>query len=288
MAKTPRSLNGTVAAVTGGARGIGRATATALARAGARVAIGDLDGDLAAHEAQAIGRGAIGLGLDVTDTASFEAFLDGVEQQLGPLEVLVNNAGIMALSPFVEEDEASAIRQVDINLHGVIRGSKLALRRFETRGRGHLVNIASSAGKYGAPGGATYSATKHAVVGLSEAIRAETSEIPGIEVSCVMPGVVRTELATGLVETRGVKVVAPEDVAQAIVEALQQPRFDVFVPKEIGRVLWFTQLLPRRLREGMGKAMKADRVLAAADADARKGYELRAAQSDPQLPSGSA
>jgi NAD(P)-dependent dehydrogenase (short-subunit alcohol dehydrogenase family) len=288
MAKTPRSLNGTVAAVTGGARGIGRATAAALARAGARVAIGDLDGELASREAAAIGRGAIGLPLDVTDTASFEAFLDGVEQQLGPLEVLVNNAGIMALAPFADEDEASAIRQVDINLHGVIRGSKLALRRFSTRGRGHLVNIASSAGKYGAPGGATYSATKHAVVGLSEAIRAETAELPGIEVSCVMPGVVRTELATGLVETRGVKVVAPEDVAQAIVEALQVPRFDVFVPKEIGRVLWFTQLLPRRLREGMGKAMKADRVLAAADADARKSYELRAAQSDPQLPAGSA
>ncbi len=284
MAKTPRSLNGTVVAVTGGARGIGRATAAALARSGARVAIGDLDGELAASEAAAIGRDAIGLPLDVTDTESFTSFIDGVEEQLGPLDVLVNNAGIMALSRFAEEDEGSALRQVDINLHGVIRGSKLALRRFESRGRGHLVNIASSAGKYGAPGGATYSATKFAVVGLSEAIRAETADVPGIEVSCVMPGVVRTELATGLVETRGVKVVAPEDVAQAIVEALQHPRFDVYVPKDIGRVVWLTQLLPRRLREGLGRAMKADRVLAGADLGARKGYELRAAKSDPQLP----
>jgi len=112
MATQPRSLYGTVVAITGGARGIGRATANALAREGAKVAIGDLDADLAAKEAAAIGGDAVGLGLDVTDRDSFEAFLDAVEEKLGPLDVLVNNAGIMPLGRFIEEDDASTIRQM--------------------------------------------------------------------------------------------------------------------------------------------------------------------------------
>src|SRR5581483_10420233 len=129
MAKQPRSLYGLVAAVTGGARGIGLATATALSREGMKVAIGDLDGDLAAAEATKLGGDAVGLPLDVTDRESFETFIDQVETKLGPLDVLVNNAGIMHLTNFLDEEDAWAVRQVDINLHGVILGSKIALRR---------------------------------------------------------------------------------------------------------------------------------------------------------------
>src|SRR3712207_8565668 len=88
----------------------------------------------------------------------------------------------------------------------------------------------STAGKAGIPGGATYCGTKHFVVGVSEAVRAELRG-SGIEVSCVMPGVVNTELAAGLQEARGVRNVNPEDVAEAIVEVLEVPRFDVFVPR---------------------------------------------------------
>ena len=109
----------------------------------------------------------------MTDRASFDAFLTEVERRLGPLDVLINNAGIMPVGPFVAETDETARRIVDINVHGVINGSKLALERFLPRNRGHLVNIASVAGKMGFPGGATYSASKHAVVGLSEAIRVE-------------------------------------------------------------------------------------------------------------------
>ena len=174
MSRAPRSLVGKVVAITGGARGIGRATAAALIAQGARLAIGDIEAALAEQTAQELGSGTIGLPLDVTDRASFERFLNEVEERLGPLDVLVNNAGIMPVGPFLEETDAMAERIIDINLHGVIFGSKLALARFVERGRGgHLVNIASSAGKTGIPGGATYSATKHAVVGLSEAIRGE-------------------------------------------------------------------------------------------------------------------
>src|SRR5690242_3554873 len=106
MAKQPRSLAGRVVAITGAARGIGRATAVALAREGAVVAIGDLDLDLAQRAADEIGPRATAFGLDVTDRGSFEDFIAAVEERLGPVDVLVNNAGIMALGPFVEETDA--------------------------------------------------------------------------------------------------------------------------------------------------------------------------------------
>jgi NADP-dependent 3-hydroxy acid dehydrogenase YdfG len=282
MAKQPRSLNGRVVAITGGARGIGRATATALVRKGAKVAIGDLDAALAQQTAAEIGSGTIGLPLDVTDRASFASFLDAVEAQVGPLDVLINNAGIMALSRFTEESDESAIRMVDINLHGVITGSRLALNRFLKRGSGHLVNIASTAGKAGIPGGATYSATKHAVVGLTEAIRGEVHGT-GIELSVVMPVVVNTELAAGLNEGRGLKVVEPEDVANAIVDALEHPRVDVFVPKQIGVLLRAASLMPRRVAEAVARAMKTDQILAGFDESKRAAYEDRAAHSEPAL-----
>ncbi len=230
MAKERRSLNGKVVAITGGARGIGKATATALVRKGCRVAIGDLDLALAEQTAAELGGGAIALPLDVTDRASFASFLDEAEKQLGPLDVLVNNAGIMPVTPFVEESEESMRRQVDINLHGVITGTQLAIERMQPRGTGHIVNIASSAGKAGVPGIATYSATKHGVVGLSEAVRAELRG-SGVEISCVMPIPVNTELIDGVSDQRVIKRVEPEDVANEIVDALEVPRFDVFVPR---------------------------------------------------------
>ena len=197
MAKAPKSLAGQIVAITGGARGIGRATAAALIAQGARVAIGDIDAELAGTTATELGAGTLGLALDVTSRDSFSAFLDEVESQLGPLDVLINNAGIMPIGPFVEETDATAERMVDINLHGVILGSKLAIERFLPRRRGHLVQIASAAGKFGIAGGATYCATKHAVVGLSEALAMELRDT-GIDISVVMPTVVNTELGSGL------------------------------------------------------------------------------------------
>jgi NADP-dependent 3-hydroxy acid dehydrogenase YdfG len=281
MAKAPRSLSGRVVAITGGARGIGRATAAALARRGAKVAIGDLDVDLAEQAAAEIGGGTLALALDVTDRDSFAAFLDEAEARLGPLDVLVNNAGIMALGGFVEEDDERARRMVDINLHGVVLGSKLALARFVPRRAGHLVNVASSAGKVAVPGGATYAATKHAVVGLSEAIRQELRG-SGVETSVVMPVVVNTELGSGIKPGRGIPVVEPEDVASAIVDALERPRHDVYVPKRIGMTIRFAGLMPRRVAEAIGRAMGTDRILADADRAARAEYERRAAQERVQ------
>ncbi len=285
MAKTPRDLSGRVAAITGGARGIGRATAQAFVNAGMKVAIGDLDLAAAKTTATELGAGVEAFELDVTRRESVKDFLDGVEERLGPLDVLVNNAGIMQLGPFLEEDDRTAQRQIDINVNGVLYGSKEATPRFLARGSGHLVNVASSAGKAGFPGGATYCGTKHFVVGVSEALRAELRETP-VEVSVVMPGVVNTELAAGLKEARGVKNIDPSDVAEAIVDALRVPRFDVYVPRSLGPINKVIGVLPRGGREAFARALKADQVLAHADAGARRGYELRAAQSEPGLEPG--
>jgi NAD(P)-dependent dehydrogenase (short-subunit alcohol dehydrogenase family) len=289
MAKAPRSLAGKVVAITGGARGIGRATAAALVTQGARVAIGDIEADLAEKTAQELGGGTLGLPLDVTDRASFDRFLTDAEERLGPLDVLINNAGIMPIGPFVDETDATAKRLVDINLHGVIYGSKLALERFLPRGRGHLVNIASVAGKAGFPGGATYCATKHAVVGLSEAIRAEVRPTD-IDVSIIMPVVVNTELGSGLRKSRGVPVVEPEDVANAIVEALQTGRVDVFVPKSVQGLFRFMYVVPRSVADFISKVLKGDQVLVDPDHLLRSAYETRTGDlvtprvSEPEQP----
>jgi NAD(P)-dependent dehydrogenase (short-subunit alcohol dehydrogenase family) len=281
MAKQePKSLNGKVVAITGGARGIGKATAAALVREGARVAIGDLDSDLAQQTAAELGGGARAYKLDVTSRPSFGEFLDAVERDLGPLDVLVNNAGIMPIGPFVDETDETAVRLLDINVHGVIFGSKEALTRMVPRRSGHIVNLASVAGKGGFPHLATYCATKHAVVGLSEALRAEHAE-SGIEFTLVMPALVNTELTSGLQAGRGIDKAEPEDVANAIVDALRLPRFDAFVPRSVGRINKAMNFLPRGAREAVGRALGAGKIMVEADMAGRAAYEDRVAHSEP-------
>jgi NAD(P)-dependent dehydrogenase (short-subunit alcohol dehydrogenase family) len=281
MAKQRQALSGKVVAISGGARGIGKATATALVRKGCRVAIGDLDLGLAEETAASLGGGTVALPLDVTDRASFATFLDAAERELGPLDVVVNNAGIMPVTPFAEESDDSLKRQLDINVYGVIVGMQLAIERFRPRGRGHIVNLASQAGKGGFPGIATYSGTKHAVVGISEAVRAELRG-SGVEIACVMPTVVNTELTAG-VGQRLIRPVEASDVANEIVDALEVPRFDVWVPRENGVFFKLVANLPRGMREGLGRLMKVDKLMTEVDHGARRAYEERAAASEPGI-----
>jgi NAD(P)-dependent dehydrogenase (short-subunit alcohol dehydrogenase family) len=276
----PRSLNGRTVAITGGARGIGKATAKALVAKGARVAIGDLDLALAEKTATELGGNVVAFALDVTDRSSFDNFLSEAERELGPLDVLINNAGIMPVGLFTDEADDSARRQIDINVHGVIFGTKLALERMRPRGSGHIVNIASQAGKNGVPGVATYCASKHAVVGLSEAVRGELRG-SGIEVSCVMPAIVNTELTSGVKPARGVRNVEPAEVADAIVGALEKPKFDIPVPRSAQSIGTFMSVFPRAVREAVARAMKVDKVMIDVDEEARRSYEDRAAHSEP-------
>jgi short-subunit dehydrogenase len=273
-----RSLAGKVVAITGGGRGIGAATAAALAREGAKVAIGDLDLDVAQRTADELG--ATAFPLDVTDRTGFTKFLEEVEGGLGPVDVLINNAGIMPLGRFEDESDRSTTHLLEINLHGVIHGTREAIRRMRPRGSGHIVNIASAAGKAGFPGAATYCATKHGVVGLSEAVRMELRG-SGVDLTVVMPAIVRTELAAGLKEARFFKSVEATDVAEAIVKALRKPKFEVYVPASLDAMNRITRLLPRSVAEWIVRSLKGDQILFDAERDARKDYEARAAASAP-------
>jgi NADP-dependent 3-hydroxy acid dehydrogenase YdfG len=241
MAKQARILAGQIVAITGGARGIGRVTAELLVAQGMRVAIGDVDLSAAEQTSRELGASTVALAVDVTDRRSFVTFLDETERELGPIDVLINNAGIMPLGTFVEEDDDTARRIIDINVHGVINGLKTVLPGMITRQRGHVINIASQAGKYGFPGGATYCASKAAVINLSRAVRKELRGT-GVELSVISPVAVNTELGLGLAEPRQrqLRKIEPQDVAQAILETIRTPTFDVHVPKQMkvgGRVV---------------------------------------------------
>jgi short-subunit dehydrogenase len=279
-----RNISGLTVVVTGGARGIGRATAERFARDGARVAVGDLDGDLARSVAgdlaQAHGATVVGGVLDVTDPGSWTAFLTGAAA-LGPVDVLVNNAGVMPLGPILDEPVSVQRAILDVNVHGVINGTKAVAPAMVERGRGHVVNVASAVGRAPAPGGATYSASKFAVVGFSEATRLELRP-HGVDVTVVVPTIVQTELSAGVPSARGVKRVTPDDVAAVIADAVRKPRPELWVPTWTRGLVRTTSLLPRRVQEGLGRAMGADRVLLDADPAARKAYEDRARRAAPE------
>ena len=253
----PRSLSNKVVAITGGARGIGRATAGALARAGARVAIADLDGGLAAEVAADLGVDAIGVGVDITDNSALAAFLDRVERELGPLDVLVNNAGILTPGPIEAEDEQMTARQLAVNLHAVIHGTRQAVQRMKPRRSGHIVNVSSVGGRIAGARLATYCATKFGVAGFSEAVALELKG-SGVEISVVFPPPVNTDLSAGIHRLRGMPFVEPEDVAARIVQTLEWPRFSVPVPKTMAPMLWLNQALPFRVRAALAHITRAD------------------------------
>jgi short-subunit dehydrogenase len=159
-----------------------------------------------------------------------------------------------------------------VNLHGVILGMKLALPAMLARGSGHVVNVASAAALIGVPREAVYAATKHAVLGVSQSVRLELRGT-GVDLSVVMPGLVRTELAAGTL--RGGLVLAPQDVAHAIVRTVERPRFDVYVPRAYAVIATVGQLLPRPAREALLRAAGAERATAQTTAGDRAAYESR-------------
>ena len=268
------SISDRVVAITGGARGIGLATAAALGAAGARVAIGDIDAEAAVAAAAELGDGVLAGALNVAERESFDDFLALVERELGPLAVLVNNAGIMPIGPFLDEPDRIARRVLNVNVLGVINGMKLALPGMLDRGSGQIVNVASVAGKSPVPGGASYAASKAAIVSLTETARVEFAG-SGISFTCVMPSFTATELIAGTKGTRFVKNVAPGDVGAAIAAAVVRPRADVYVPRSVGAIVRSQPLLGRRLRDAINRALGADRTFLDVDWGAREDYDAR-------------
>jgi 2-hydroxycyclohexanecarboxyl-CoA dehydrogenase len=186
-----------VALVTGAARGIGRAIAETLAAEGWAVAIADLDESAAVETAAAIGATAdeptVGVAVDIADTASVRAMVDRVETVLGPIDGLVNNAGVDVIKPFVDSTEAEWDRIIAVNLKGTIACCRAVLDGMLERGAGRIVSIASDAGRVGSTGEAVYSATKGGVIAFSKALAREVAR-SGITVNCVCPGPTETAL----------------------------------------------------------------------------------------------
>lgn len=272
----PRKLEGKTALITGAARGIGRATALSLVQAGVRTALTDVD-ELALERTHAalaeVGAPVVAHRLDVADRSEFESVVARVEDEIGPLDILVNNAGIMGLGRFVDTNPDLDDRMIDINLRGVIHGARVILPRFETRQRGHLVNIASTAGKIGAATAGVYCATKHAVIGLSEALVKEYETSP-IDISYVMPGLVRTELTAGTKPMRYPPPLTPEQVADAIVDALKTGRIDVYVPNFARSTAILPAWLPRSIMRRIERWFGIDEMFDV-EPDERRAYRER-------------
>jgi NAD(P)-dependent dehydrogenase (short-subunit alcohol dehydrogenase family) len=261
-----------VVAITGAARGIGLATARALRARGATVAIGDIDEAAVSEAGERLG--VASFPLDVTDRSSFSAFLSAVESELGPLDVLVNNAGIMPIGPLVEESDADARRCIDINVHGVMIGTKLALGLMLPRGRGQIINIASLAGVLPTPGLALYNASKAAVVAFTEAARLEYKG-RGIEIGAVLPSFTNTELIAGTRSPKGQRNCEPEEIAAAVAGMVARPRPRAIVPPRFAPNVALMGLMPARVREWANRRYGLDTIFLDFDHMARKPYNAR-------------
>ncbi|CAN5209978.1 SDR family oxidoreductase [soil metagenome] len=273
------NIRGKTIAITGAARGIGYATAKALLARGARVVIGDRD--VAVLETAVAGLSGLGMvsghPVDVTDRESFETFLDKARTDGdGHIDVLINNAGVMPVGPFLEQSEGAIRSSIEVNFYGVLTGCQLVLPEMVRRRRGHIINIASMAGMVAVPGQVVYAGSKFAVVGLSTAMADEFAP-QGVNVTVVMPTFTNTELISGTETTSATKPVQPEDIAAGIVTALDNPkRTHLSVPAPLRFTASVTGMLPPKARRYLNKKMGTDRVFLTFDRTERKQYEDRA------------
>jgi NADP-dependent 3-hydroxy acid dehydrogenase YdfG len=238
------SLTNKVVLITGASSGIGEATARVLAAAGAKVVMGARRTDKLSKIAAEIndaGGTARYRQLDVTQKNEFTAFAEFAEAEFGPVDVLVNNAGIMPLSPLLalKIDEWNAM--IDVNIRGVLHGIATVLPKMDARGHGHIVNISSVGGFVVQPTAAVYAATKFAVRAISEGLRKESAKV---HCTCVYPGVIDTELANtisddvareAMIKYRSVAINA-KSIGRAILYAIEQPN-DVDVNEIVVRPL---------------------------------------------------
>lgn len=222
-------------------------------------------------EADAIGAHALGVALDVTDDQSFAAFFDAAHQWSDrPLEVLVNNAGIMPNGAFLDQDFATDARTMDVNVFGLIRGMRLAAPQMVAHGRGHIVNVASLAGRFPLPGLAVYNASKFAAVGLTAATRLELASA-GVSVSAVLPSAVRTELTAGI-DYGHLPASDPEDIAAAVLKTLHTRSGQVCIPRYMNAIAHLAAVAPEPLLRTARRALGDDAALTRVHTATRRTY----------------
>lgn len=248
------NLRDAVVVVTGAGRGIGLETARQFAAQGASVVLGDLEGDLAKEAAAGIHGRAAGYQLDVSSKESFSAFIDTALAEFGRIDVLVNNAGVMPLNNFLNEDDAISQTTLNVNVWGPIHGMRLVLPHMIEQGSGHIVNVASMAGKVPVAGMAVYNASKFAVVGLTAAVRDEVSD-SGVSLTTILPSAVNTRLSSGVDIPSVLPKVEPAAVAAAIIGSVGSRRAEISVPGYLAPVWGLAEVaVPNVL---LRQAMKA-------------------------------
>jgi len=221
-----------------------------------------------------------GYPVDVTDAESFEVFLDKARADgTGQIDVLINNAGVMPVGPFLEQTEQAIRTSIEVNFYGVLTGCRLVLPEMVKRRSGHIVNISSLSGMIAVPGQVVYAGTKFAVVGLSTAMADEFAP-QGVNVSVVLPTFTNTELITGTKTSAAQKPVQPEDIAAGVVKVLDKPAIThLSVPGPLRAVSTVTQLLPPKARRWLSHKLGNDTVFLNFDTKTRSAYEERAQSS---------
>lgn len=279
MKFTPFPIQGAVALVTGGARGIGYSIAELLAKRGALVVIADLDGAAARAAAERIGQGACGRPLDVGDADAYRALVDELERTVGPLDIVVNNAGIMPVGPLLDEDLAVAAATLRVNFWAHYHSFQIVAPRMIARGRGHFINITSAAGAIHSPGLSTYVAAKHAATGFARSAREELVGT-GVTLTAVLPAAVRTQLVDGIRFSwwERLGIIRPGLVARRAVGTLERRPALVGAPFGLVAGLRLYPLIPEPLWLLGRRVTGADRTLEPYDRAARSEYDFRIAR----------
>ncbi|MGA1836394.1 SDR family NAD(P)-dependent oxidoreductase [Herbiconiux sp. 11R-BC] len=260
-----------VAVITGGARGIGYQIAADLLGRGYRVVIGDLDEEATRASAARLGGAATGVRLDITDRPLVAEVIETVEREIGPIDVWVNNAGIMPTGAFATQSIELVRTVADVDYAALVEVTAAILPRLLARRRGTLVNIASATGLKPLAGLAVYSGTKAAVIGFSDALRRELRGT-GVHVKVIMPNLATTAMGAGITPPKLTPAVTAAQVSRAVLRAIDGGTFATTVPRSLGGVLRFSRLLPTAVQDWIDDRVGTDRIGLGGDPAARAAY----------------